>query len=49
MLDCASVETPYFVQLLVKALDRQHEYVAAFAPTLNAFEGLEWTNKVTES
>ena len=43
------VETPDLVQPLVKTLDRQHEYAAAFAPTLKAFEGLELTKKVIES
>ena len=41
----AYVETPDLVQPLVKTLDRQHEYAAAFAPTLKAFEGLELTKK----
>ena len=43
------VETPDLVQPLVKTLDCQHEYAAAFAPTLKAFEGLELTKKVIES
>ena len=44
----ASVETPYLVQPLVKRGNCQHKYTAAFALTLNAFEGLEWTKEVIE-
>ena len=42
-------ETPYLIQPLVKTVDCQHEYIAAFAPTLNVFEGLEQTKEVIKS
>ena len=44
-----SIETPYLVQPLVKTVNCQHEYAAAFAPMFNTFEGLEWTKEVVES
>ena len=48
-LIAASVETSYLAQLLVKTVDHQQKYAAAFAPMLDAFEGLERTKKVIES